>query len=176
MEVKELNTEAEMLTVDRPFACCAGSCKCCCMQKATVTSGGQPMGSIKEQYYCCVPTFTLSDGKGEPIYVMHQPTCCGGCCVNPCTEGNPCCGKGCCKEPFHIYPYDQENTNGDAPYVGKILKKEKSGATAVFTEADAFEVNFPSDATTDQKALLVGTSIFLNAVFFEDNGGGNNSG
>lgn len=85
MEVKELNTEAELLTVERPCACCVGSCKCCCMQKATVTSGGQKMGSVKEQCYWCVPTFTLTDGKGQPIYTMHQPTCCGGCCVNPCT-------------------------------------------------------------------------------------------
>lgn len=132
------------------------------------------MGYIKEDYWYCVPHFTLSNGKGEPIYKMHQPTCCCGCCVNPCTEGNPCCGRGCCKVPFHIYSYDQEKTDGDAPYVGKILKKPKSAAVEVFTEADAFEVDFPSDATTDQKALLVGTSIFLNAVFFEDSqdGGG----
>jgi len=174
MEVKELNTDAELLTVHRPCACCAGSCKCCCFQRASVTSGGQAMGSVKEQCYCCVPRFTLYDGKGNPIYKMHQPTCCCGCCVNPCTEGNPCCGVGCCKEPFHIYPADQKSTDGDAPYSGKIVKKAKSGATEVFTDADAFEVDFPSDATTDQKALLIGTSIFLNAIFFEeaDSGGG----
>lgn len=67
--------------------------------------------------------------------------------------------------PFHVFPYDQKSTGGDAPYVGKILKKSKSAATEVFTDADAFEVDFPSEATTDQKALLIGTSIFLNAVF-----------
>jgi hypothetical protein len=95
MQVKELNTEAEMLTVERPCACCTSCCKCCCMQRATVTSGGQKMGSMKEQFYCCVPTFTLLDGKDQPIYTMHQPTCCGGMCVNPCT-GNVLADVYCC--------------------------------------------------------------------------------
>jgi hypothetical protein len=44
--------------------------------------------------------------------------------------------------------------------VGKILKSVKDGA-------NAFDVTFPTDATSEQKALLVGTSIFLNANFFE---------
>lgn len=89
MEVKELNTDAEMLTIDRPFACPVGSCKCCCYQSAAFTSGGNPMGGIKENCYWCVPSFTLTDGKGDPVYKMHQPTCCCGCCVNCCAEGNP---------------------------------------------------------------------------------------
>ena len=49
MSVKELNTEAELLEVDRPCACAAGGCKCCCYQEATITSGGQVVGSFKEQ-------------------------------------------------------------------------------------------------------------------------------
>jgi hypothetical protein len=48
------------------------------------------------------------------------------------------------------------------------LKKPKSLKTEIFTDANAFEVKFPSQATVDQKAMLVGTAIFLNAVFFED--------
>jgi hypothetical protein len=67
-----------------------------------------------------------------------------------------------------VYPADQATTGGDAPYVGKILKKPKSMMTEAFTDADAFEVSFPEDATTDKKALLVGASIFLNATFFEE--------
>lgn len=51
MNVKELNTEASLLEVDRPCACAAGGCKCCCYQSATFTSGGQDIGSIKETCY-----------------------------------------------------------------------------------------------------------------------------
>jgi hypothetical protein len=43
----------------------------------------------------------------------------------------------------------------------------------LFTDADAFDVHFPEAATVDQKAMLVGTAIFLNAVFFEES---NNQG
>jgi hypothetical protein len=56
MVVKELNTDAEMVTVDRPCAFALGSCKCCgcdiCFQKADFTSGDEKIGSIKETCYC----------------------------------------------------------------------------------------------------------------------------
>jgi hypothetical protein len=39
--------------------------------------------------------------------------------------------------------------------------------TEVFTDANAFDVTFPRDATSDQKGMLIGASIFLNAVYFE---------
>src|SRR3569623_2318961 len=30
MQVKELNTNAELLSIERPCACPVGTCKCCC--------------------------------------------------------------------------------------------------------------------------------------------------
>jgi hypothetical protein len=87
-------------------------------------------------------------------------------CVQICSEGNPC-GKGCCKVPFWIFPAGQANTGGDAPHIGKILKKPKSLGVEAFTDANAFTITFPEQASADEKALLVGTSIFFNAIFFE---------
>jgi hypothetical protein len=52
MVVKELNTDAEMVSVDRPCACAIEPCKCCCYQKASFTSDGQDIGRIEEQFYC----------------------------------------------------------------------------------------------------------------------------
>jgi hypothetical protein len=52
MVVKELNTDAEMVSVDRPLACGSGNCKCCCYQTASFTSDGQDLGRIEEQFYC----------------------------------------------------------------------------------------------------------------------------
>ena len=129
MTVKENNTEAELLTVERPFACAAGSCKCCCYQQASISSGGQELGTIKEGFYCCVPSFTVKNDKEEPMYLVHAPTCCGGVCVNCCAEGNPC-GKGCCLQSFRVYPYAQKGqTNGDAPYIGKVGLQLEVNAT-----------------------------------------------
>jgi hypothetical protein len=135
----------------------------------TVTSGGQKVGSIKEQCYCCIPTFKAFDGEGKELYKIHPPTCCLGMCVNCCAEGNPC-GKGCCKQSFRIYPADQKKTDGDAPYVGTILKKPKSIATEVLTDANALDLTFPEGASTNEKALLVGSAIFFNTNFFEGRG------
>eukprot|EP00540_Astrosyne_radiata_P008902 CAMPEP_0116841772 /NCGR_PEP_ID=MMETSP0418-20121206/11136_1 /TAXON_ID=1158023 /ORGANISM="Astrosyne radiata, Strain 13vi08-1A" /LENGTH=248 /DNA_ID=CAMNT_0004472287 /DNA_START=37 /DNA_END=783 /DNA_ORIENTATION=- len=172
MEMKELNTDAEMVSMDRPCRCAMGGCKCCCYQEMTVSSGGQEIGSLKEDCWYCVPSFQVYDPDGTALYKIHPPTCCGGCCVNCCTEGNPCCGKGCCKVPFWVFPASQEQTDGDAPHVGKILKKPKSAMTEIFTEANAFDVIFPEGCSIAEKGTLIGSAIFINANFFEDGDGG----
>ena len=41
--------------------------------------------------------------------------------------------------------------------------------TFVPNQQDAFDVEFPDNATTEQKAILVGSTILINAVFFESN-------
>uniref|UniRef100_A0A7S3L062 Phospholipid scramblase n=2 Tax=Amphora coffeiformis TaxID=265554 RepID=A0A7S3L062_9STRA len=173
MVVKENNTEAELLSVERPCRCAAGGCKCCCYQEAAISSGGQRLGIIKEDCYFCVPSFTVKDSKLDGLYIIHPPTCLGGICINCCAEGNPCGKKGCCKASFRVYPYAQKGqTTDEAPYIGLILKKPKSMATEIFTDADAFDVTFPDNATVDEKAVLVGSTLLLNAVFFEtDNSG-----
>jgi hypothetical protein len=158
MPVKELNTEAEIVTVNRPFRCCVYSCKCCCYQEATVTSGGNELGSVKETCWFCVPSLKVFDNQGKQIYLVHSPTCCGGMCINCCAEGNPC-GKGCCKQSFRIYDPDLADTNGDAPYLGMILKKPKSLAVEVLTDANAFEIEFPKNATVDQKGIILGLGL-----------------
>ena len=112
-----------------------------------------------------IPTFAVFDSDDEPLYVVRPPTCCGGLCINCCAEGNPC-GKGCCKVSFRFYKPDQPN-NGDAEYEGHILSKPKSLATEIFTDANAFDVAFPDGASAAVKGIFMGTTLFLNAVFFE---------
>jgi hypothetical protein len=91
---EESDTKAELLTIDRPLACEACACKCCCYQSLTVSSGGVALGGVKETCYYCVPSFKVMDNQEREIYNVHPPTCCGGCCIDCCTEGNPCCGSG----------------------------------------------------------------------------------
>lgn len=92
-------------------------------------------------------------------------------CVNCCAEGNPC-GNGCCRESFRIYNSEVGNQGGDE-YEGTILKKPKSSLTEAFTDSDAFEVDFPKNASADQKGILTGAAIFINSLFYEtgDNAG-----
>jgi len=167
VEVKEIETEEEILSMERPCSLPVGGCKCCSYQSLNFTSGGQALGKVEEQCWYCVPVFKIFNENDDPIYKIHQPTCCGGGCVNCCYEGNPFCGRGCCKVPFLVFPSSQEETDGDAPSVGKILKVPKSILTEMFTDAEAFDISFPEDATNSQKAMLTGTAIFLNSIFFE---------
>ena len=168
MEVTEHRTGHELLTVHRPCACPAGHLKCCGYQTAWVTSGEHTLGSIQEECTCFVPSFRVYDELDRHLYTIHPPTCCGGMCVNPCTEGCPCSSHGCCKFPFWIFHAHQWDTDGwDIPRAGKILKKPKTVLTEVFTSSVDFEVTFPYEATAIQKGLLIGTSIFFNSLFFE---------
>lgn len=59
MNVKELNTDAHMLEVERPLTCCASACKCCLFQEANVTSDGATMGSVKETCYYWYVVFVV---------------------------------------------------------------------------------------------------------------------
>ena len=74
--------------------------------------------------------------------------------------------QGCCKASFRVYPASQAKTDGNAPYIGTILKKPKSMLDEAFTNADSFDISFPKSAQTDEKGLLVGSALFFNANFF----------
>jgi len=141
-------------------------CPCCTFQEATISSGDHELGSIKENFYICVPSMKVYDHAGAEVYHISPPTCCGGICINCCAEGNPC-GKGCCKESFRIYAPGEADASTDAPYLGVLLKKPKSKVVEVFTDAVALEVKFPKDATPSQKGLITGLGLFINSIFYE---------
>ncbi|GMI21271.1 hypothetical protein TrRE_jg13118 [Triparma retinervis] len=166
--VVEEGTTEEIMTVTRPFKCAVSACKCCCYQEVSISTPSSPhLGRVVERCWYCVPRFVVLDGRGREVYKLHQPTCCGGACVDCCKEGNPC-GKGCCKVPFGVYDAGQEDTDGrDAVGAGKILRKPRSLASELFTDADVFDVDMPEGSTSEEKALLVGATLFLNANFFE---------
>lgn len=152
------------------------------------------LGTITETCWFCVPSFVVEkynnntgdvgyskprnngdDDNNDNIekkYIIHPKTCCCfGCCRYCCEEGNPCTEDGCCKVGLYVFPYEQRyggKTNGkDAEYVGSIVKKPKSLTTELYTDANIFDIDFPLDSTTSDKALLVGSSIFFNSMFFE---------
>ena len=78
---------------ERPLACAPGPCKCCCFQRVAVRDArtGAPLGEVREVRYCCVPELQVVDAAGATTHALHQPTACGGACVNPCDAS----GGGC---------------------------------------------------------------------------------
>lgn len=74
-----------------------------------------------------------------------------------------CCG---CSVPFHVFRVGKDHGT-DAVPDGKVVKKIKSLATELFTDANAFDVEFPENATTDEKVMIAGSAVLINEMFFE---------
>jgi len=51
MTIKAPGSEAELIEFNRPFRLCLGTCKCCCHQEATIFSGEEDLGEIKETWW-----------------------------------------------------------------------------------------------------------------------------
>jgi Scramblase len=72
------------------------------------------------------------------------------------------------RTPFWIYPAGQFAADGPAAStrVGRIAKMANDVSVELFTDAHAFEVVFPPNATAREKAVLIGTSVYFNSLFF----------
>lgn len=149
---------------DRPLACPMGNCKCCCFQSVSASNAaGEKIGESREDMWFCVPSFSIYDKNDTKTHVLHMPTCCGGMCVNVCADG--ICTK--CRIPFNVYKADND-VEGQS--VGSITKVWGGLGKEIFTDADTFEAIFPTDATPECKASLVGATFMINQLFFEGNG------
>jgi hypothetical protein len=105
----------KIASFERTLACPLAPCKLCCYQQVDIFKAGVADGSVKEGCYCCVPSFKVLQTDGTHQYDIHQPTCCGGMCVDCCAEG--CCS---CRIPFYIYPPGASGDVGSQS--GKIVK------------------------------------------------------
>ena len=144
----------------RPLRCSASPAKCCCYQEMeTFDASGSSAGKTIETCYCCVPQFNVIRPDGTIEYKLSQPTCCGDMLVNCCAEG--ICN---CRIPFYIFPADASTSSKPA---GKIVKIWSGLVKEAFTDADNFELEFPSDAQNDSKARLIGALFLLNQLYFE---------
>lgn len=145
----------------RPLRCLVGPCKCCCFQEIKVTDSTNQaeLGSVREAFWCCVPSFKVLDHGGDHVYDLHQPTCCGGCCVNCFDKG----GCGCLRVPFYFYPPGgkEEERNGELVKIWAGLKKE------CCTNANNFELRPPKGAEPHTMPLVYASTVLLNSNFFE---------
>lgn len=189
---------AAMAGFQRPCRCHSGPCKCCCLQevKAEIIPGdpdmatakygtaelkgkhfqageGKAVGGIRENFYCCVPTYEVYKADSSVEYDLHMPTCCGGCMINPCAQG--CCN---CRVPFYLYEpgsgteIDAAGNCSGSSLVGghpkaQITKLWTGLGQELFTDADTFEVKCPEAADVETKVRLIGATLLLNQLYFE---------
>lgn len=151
---------SEVMAMDRPFTCPLAPLTCCCVPTIAFKNGDAVLGSAQVPCFLCVPALDVLDASGQKEFQVQQPTCCGGCCVNCWAEG--CCN---CKTPFYVYKPGVTPSSGNQ--VGKIVKLWRGIGTEFFTDAASFRVEYPPDASAESKARLMGTTFFINILFFE---------
>lgn len=166
MTITDTKTNSEFLEVNRPFRCCMGNLKCCCRQEATVFSGDEHLGDIQESCWCFVPSFRVLDETEKEVYVVRPPTSCGNMCIDCFPDGKWCCPHGCCMIPCDVYAIEN-GVEGTKP-IGRMAKIPKETFKETFNEINYYKIDFPENATTNEKGLLLGSSILVNALYFEN--------
>ena len=152
---------AVVMTMEKAWTCPAGPCMCCLPPAISYTLlDGSPLGSADVPMFFCLPKIAVKDKSGQDEYAIQQPSCMGGLCVDVFAEG--CCN---CKIPFYIYPAGSNGAKGEE--VGKIIKLWRGMGTEAFTDAASFNLEFPKDADENAKARLLGSTMFINMLFFE---------
>jgi hypothetical protein len=170
---------ATVMTLKKDQSCCViiptpvGAMPNCgfCLPQVSLHKGGSENSFAEVKYHCdiniAVPKFKYFE-NGEYKYYVAPPSCCGGCCIDP-----ECGSRGCnLIVPFYFHTATgiERITNGatekkDYPQIAKVfgpLKKE------CCTTADYFMVRFPEGITDETKAGILGTSLFIDFLFFEN--------
>jgi hypothetical protein len=133
----------------------------------TLKLSNAPLGKVVEPCSCCDPIYEITNFLGELKYIVTAECCqCGIICNNSC-------GK-CSEVLFTIHkPGKQEMTPQNAD---GFIKKKFSGLQELLTDADNFELVFPTSANAEEKLLLIGAVIMIDFRYYEDNGGNQRHG
>ncbi|CAL4143519.1 unnamed protein product, partial [Meganyctiphanes norvegica] len=142
------NQGMEIIHMERPLAC-TGSCCPCCLQSITISSSGQTLGSVHQEWSFCTPMgvdLTVRDAADNTVFKIK----------------GPCCAFSCCGTDV-----DFMVISNDGQEMGKISKTWKGCCAEAFTDADAFSISFPLDLDVKAKALLIGAMFLVDFMFFE---------
>lgn len=152
----------ELLKIHRDVKCAPGPCKCCCYQEVDVSSSAssKQLGVVREDFYCCIPTYKVMTPEGNTQYKIHQPTCVGGMCVDIFAEG--VCN---CRIPFYAFEPGAKGEKGEEK--GSIVKVWSGLSKELFTDADNFEVDFPIGSDAATRSRFFAALFLLNQLYFE---------
>jgi hypothetical protein len=170
---------AEVLTATRPCRLGLGCCSPLLMRLRD--GGGMPLGEVGEacdagvclqQCCCCVFSHQVRStppGAAAPQhrYTLQAPLCCVGGRVNNC------CGATCCRPHLVM---DVATPDGNlASTVQKTYGKGR-GCQACMRcafEFDTYVLEFPPDATAQERALLLAAVLSIDYALFSRRGGEN---
>lgn len=136
---------------------------CCCRPESTGhyrSIEGSRFGKLYQPYTCCNPAYQVRNNQGHVIYTISTSCCtCGYLCGN-------CCGFD--RVVFYIFKGTSFNLNDTQSAVGRIIK-HAMGWNTFITDSDNMEIDFPIDATPEEKLNLIGTALLIDyTCFLED--------
>ncbi|XP_065360481.1 phospholipid scramblase 1-like [Calliphora vicina] len=142
------NFRNEVMHVYRPLACSSCLCPCCLQSMEVSAPPGNVIGTIEQEWSLCAPAFRIKNHIGDTVLRIEGPICTFSMCGDV---------------EFNIVSL----TGGN---VGKICKQWSGLAREIFTDADFFGITFPLDLDVRMKAVLLGATFLIDAMFFEKSG------
>jgi len=150
---EELDNEPFLL-LDRPCKC---TCYCFNRPEMTVTyvedGKSEFVGKMKDLWTCCNIINEIYDKDNNLKFIID------GSCLQ---IGMHCKGPFDCCETID---FDIKNPSGEV--VSTLQKRSPGCAKAMVSDADNFALNFPANATKEDKALLMCAVLFLDFRHFE---------
>lgn len=155
----DLSTGAPVISMKRQWKCCFFPLKPCYRESVTITnSTGKKLGTVQEGLWCCVPEFFILRANEYKLFRIHQPTCCGGVCVN-------CCRDGCSTiSPYYIY--DPTESKVEGKLVPEVLRTSNVYSVDG-TGGRVAEIQFPPNADASEKAVVLAAYFLINVMFLD---------
>merc|ERR1712133_311857 len=134
--------------------CWCANINCCSEQIDIESPAGVVIGSVRQSKSFWKPMYEVLDGNGTSLFNIKGPCCiCSGLC---------CCSACCADYPFDI------TSSVDNAYIGSIRKMWQPGVKEMFSDSSNLSLTFPMDLGIEQKATLLGASILIDILWFED--------
>ena len=142
--------EEEIIQLSRPCAC-SFCCLPCSSQTLNVESPpGTLIGSVMQNWSVCVPQYNVTDETGQTIYWIRE------------TDSTSSDGFG--DGDFQIFHAEDRSSE----MIGKLSRTWPDLANGHFSNHAG--IKFPPGASPEMKAILLGTCLLINSLFFESTG------
>ena len=158
MEIRHIASAAEIDTdiskifirAEKPCAC---GCLCCCRPYMDIKlqENKQKIGKVREPFTCCDNDAEVYDENNNLKYRI----------VGDCCQIGFCCGSTAEKLVEIEFKIER---NGEQ--VG-MMKKMSSSLGEFFSKADSYKISFPTDATPEEKMLLICAGLLIDYQYFE---------
>ncbi len=159
--INEFDSVDNYAVLDKPFKC---TCYCLDRPKMKNYVRGNQIGSVKQPFICCNcdPVFYVYDSSDDIKYKIRTSCCQCGIMCKGSLFGE--CSSVC----FGIYEKNETHFVPDN-MIGYINKKS-GDIEQLLTDADSFVLEFPQNATPEDKMNLIASVLMIDYQYFEDNG------